>query len=282
MDEEKVDMLVKAGLNWNVRSEELQTKSGLDVPNRIALVRDDTSTVLGIHAKGYDAYQNHELLELLYRISGQTGLTVHSGGLFKGGEKVWFQLKSNDLVLPNDRIKGYISGLNSFSGISSLAFGTSKTTVSCQNTFWMAYKEVGTRLRHSGTMRPRIDEILFKIDQMLAEEKEQFEEIKRMGEVRMTEEVRELITKKLFEIGVEEKLDSDELSTRKKNQLVTFNGGLTFELAQKGNNLWGLFNGVTKYTSHLMKQGRDNSEAKMFGRTGAIERNIYKELVEMI
>ena len=281
MNEERIEMLTKAGLNWNVRPEELQTKSGIDVPNRIALVRDDTNTVLGIHAKGYDAYQNHELLELLYRISGQTGLIVHSGGLFKGGEKVWFQLKSNDLVLPNDRIKGYISGLNSFSGISSLAFGTSKLTVSCQNSFWMAYKEVGTRLRHSSTMRPRIDEILFKIDQMLAEEQEQFEEIKRLGEVRMTDEVRELITKRLFELGVEETLDSDELSTRKKNQIATFNEGLTFELAEKGSNLWGLFSSVTRYTTHDMKK-TDNSEAKMFGRTGVIERDIYKTLVEMI
>jgi hypothetical protein len=144
----------------------------------------------------------------------------------------------------------------------------------------MAYREVGTRLRHSSTMRPRIDEILFKIDQMLAEEKEQFEEIKRMGEVRMTDEVRELITKKLFDLAVEDKLDSDELSTRKKNQIATFNEGLTFELAQKGDNLFGLFNGCTKYTTHLMKKG-DNSEAKMFGRTGVIERDIYKTLVDL-
>jgi phage/plasmid-like protein (TIGR03299 family) len=281
MSEEKVEMLVKAGLNWTVRSEELQTKSGLDVPNRIALVRDDTNTVLGIHAKGYDAYQNYELLELLHKLGGQSGLVVHSAGLFKGGEKVWFQLKSNDLVLPNDRVEGYISGLNSFSGISSLAFGNTKKVISCQNSWWTAYREVGTRVRHSALMRPRIDEILFKLDRLLEEEKGQFEEIKRMGEIRMTDEVRELITRKLFDIGVEETLDSDELSTRKKNQLATFNEGLTFELAQKGDNLWGLFNGVTKYTTHMMKKG-DNSEAKMFGRTGALEREIYKELVEMI
>jgi hypothetical protein len=130
-------------------------------------------------------------------------------------------------------------------------------------------------------MRPRIDEILFKIDQMLAEEKTQFEEIKRMGEVRMTDEVRELITKKLFDLSVEDKLDDPELSTRKKNQIETFNTGLSFELAEKGDNLWGLFSGVTKYTTHSMKK-TDNSEAKMFGRTGMLERQIYNELVEMI
>jgi phage/plasmid-like protein (TIGR03299 family) len=281
MNEERIDMLVKAGLNWNVRSEELQTKSGIDVPNRIALVRDDTNRVLGIHAKGYDAYQNHELLELLHKLGGQSGLVVHSAGLFKNGEKVWFQLKSNDLVLPNDRVEGYISGLNSFSGISSLAFGNTKKVISCQNSWWTAYREVGTRLRHSGTMRPRIDEILFKIDVLLNEEKEQFEEIKRLGEVRMTDEVRELVTKKLFEIGVEERLDSDELSTRKKNQIATFNVGLTLELEQKNSTLWGLFNGVTRYTTHDMKKD-GNLESKMFGRTGTIERDIYKTLVEMV
>jgi hypothetical protein len=31
-----------------------------------------------------------------------------------------------------------------------------------------------------------------------------------------------------------------------------------------------------------MKQGKDNSEGKMFGRTGTLEREIYKELVEMV
>ena len=53
------------------------------------------------------------------------------------------------------------------------------------------------------------------------------------------------------------------------------------ELAQKDSTLWGLFNGVTRYTTHNMKKG-DNSEAKMFGKTGVLERTIYKELVEMI
>jgi hypothetical protein len=276
---EREGMLIGAGLNWTVRSEGLITTTGIDVPKRIALVREDTNTVLGIHANGYETYQNHELLELLHRIGNQSGLIVHSGGLFKGGERVWFQLKSNDLVLPNDRIEGFISGLNSFNGSTSLAVGNSKKTVSCQNTWWSVYNEVETRLRHSGTMRPKLDQILFKIDVLLKEEKEQFAEIQRLGNVRMDENVKEMVIRRLFEIDVEEKLDT--LSTRKKNSIIKFNENLTWELAQKGDNLWGLFSGVTRYTTHLMKTG-DNSEAKMFGRTGTIERKIYKELVEMM
>jgi len=278
---EKANMLAKAGLNWMVNSEPLQTVSGILIPDRIALVREDTQKVLGIHTPSYVPYQNDELLELLFRISGQSGLKVHTGGSFKGGEKVWFQLKSNDLVLPNDRIEGFISGFNSFDGKTSLAFGNAKVTVSCQNTFWTGYKQVATKLRHSSQMRPRIDEILRQIDVLLVEEQEQFAEIQRLGNIRMTAEVRDLITRKLFEISVEERLDGGNISTNKANKLIRFNYDLGIETAQKGDSLWGLFSGVTRYTTHSMKRG-DNSESKMFGRTGTLEREIYRELVEMV
>jgi hypothetical protein len=130
-------------------------------------------------------------------------------------------------------------------------------------------------------MRPRIEEILRKIDVLLQEEQNGFAEIQKMGNTRMTPEVRELITRLMFDIDHEERLDSPDLSTNKKNKLVRFNYDLGIELAQKGSNLWGLFSGVTRYTTHSMKRG-DNSESKMFGRTGVIERDIYKELVELV
>lgn len=280
MDEKK-EMLIKSGLDWKVISEPLQTVSGILIPERVALVREDTKKVLGIHTESYVPYQNDELLELLHQIGGQTGLSLHTGGSFKGGDKVWFQLKSGNLKLGNDTIKGYISGFNSFDGKTALGFGNSEITVSCQNTFWRGYREVATKLRHSANMKPRIEEILRKIDVLMEEEQTMFKEITRMNETRMTPAVKELITRKLFDISVEERLDSPELSTRKGNQIWRFENDLKTELYTKNDSLWGLFSGVTRYTTHSMKRG-DNSESKMFGRTGNIEREIYRELVEMV
>lgn len=281
MTQEQIEMLQKTGLNWKVRSEGVQTVSGIVIPDRIALVREDTNKVLGIHTEAYVPYQNDELLELLFRISQQTGLNLHTGGTFKGGEKVWFQLKSNDFTLGTDRIEGYISGFNSFDGRTSLAFGNASVTVSCQNTFWRGYRQVETRLRHSSQMKPRIEEILHKIDVLLTEEKENFEEIKRLNEIPMRAEVRDLVTRLMFDIDHEERLDVSSLSTNKQHKLIRFNWDLDMELEQKDQSLWGLFSGVTRYTTHSMKRG-DNSESKMFGRTGSKEREIYGKLVEMI
>lgn len=276
-----VEMLERAGLNWNVRSEEIRTESGLIIPDRIALVREDNNHVLGVHTKTYVPYQNDELLELLFKISTQTGLQLHTGGSFKGGKRVWFQLKSDDLKIGTDTIKGYISGFNSFDGSTALAFGNSSLTVSCQNSFFRGYREVGTRLRHSISMKPRIEEIIRKIDVLMDEEKKSFEEIIMLGNTKLTSATKELATMLILNIEDEEKLASGELSERKKNNLVRFENDLSIELSDKGQNLWGLFSGVTRYTTHSMKKG-DNSESKMFGRTGSLERQVYRELLQLV
>lgn len=278
---EITDILNQTGLNWNVRTESLQTTSGIIIPDKIGLIRDDNETCLGVHSGSYVPYQNQELLELLFRISQQTGLKLHTGGSFKGGQKVWFQLKSQDLKLSNDRIEGYISGFNSFDGRTSLAFGNSNVTVSCQNTFWQGYRDVETKLRHSSAMKPKIEEIFRKIDILLEEEQNTFVNIQRLGNVKITQQVKDLVTRRLFDIGREERLDSDDLSTNKKNKLSRFYIDLNGELSQKGDNLWGLFSGVTKYTTHSMKRG-DNTEGKIFGQVGFKERQIWDNLVELV
>lgn len=275
----KEEMLIQSGLNWNVRTEQVQTSSGILIPDRIALVREDTERVLGIHTEAYVPYQNEDLLELLFKISQQTGMELHTGGTFKGGEKVWFQLKSNDYKIGYDTIKSYVSGFNSFDGRTSLAFGNSSVTVSCQNTFWRGYQQVDTKLRHSKTMKPRIDEILRRLDVILNEEKRGIKEIEKMGNTRLSPEVREMITRYVFQLGKEERLDN--VSTNKKHKLERFNLAVDNEINGKGENLWGMFSGITRYTTHDMKRG-DNSESKMFGRTGAIERVAYTKLVDLV
>jgi hypothetical protein len=97
----------------------------------------------------------------------------------------------------------------------------------------------------------------------------------------MTQQVKDLVIRRLFDIEKEERLDSDDLSTNKKNKLSRFYIDLNGELNQKGDNLWGLFSGVTKYTTHSYSKN-DNTEAKMFGGIGQVEQEIFSDLVHMV
>jgi len=279
---EQVKTLEDLGLNWTVSKEPIQTVGGVAIRDKFGIMRSDNEAVLGIHGPNYDPYQNHELLELLHQIGGHTGLDIHSGGSFNGGGKVWFQLKSDDLKLGGDKIKGYISGFNSFDGSTSLGFGNATTTVSCSNTWWAAFREVNTKLRHSKSMRPRLEEMLQKIDIVLEEEQKLFQEIVMLSETAFDETQKDLVTQLLFSMSTEDVLgDREDLSTRKQNQISDFEADLRTEVSTKGENLWGLFSGVTRYTTHSMKK-TDNSQGKMFGSTGVKERRIFKELVEMV
>ena len=276
------DVLNETNLNWTVREESLTTQSGIIIPKQKAIVRDDTNEVLSIHGEGYYPYQNHQLIELLDKVSQQSGLPIHRGGMFGNGEKVFIQLKSNDMKLGNDRIEGYITGINSFDGTTSLAFGPSNITISCQNTFFGAFRSMDTKVRHTKNMVMRVEDICRGLEQVVEEESKMFEDIKQMSETRMTKENEDWVTRTLFNIMKDVDLNNEEqVSSVTRNKLTRFYVDLNGELKEKGDNMWGLFSGVTKYTTHSMIKG-DNSENKMFGTYGQRERHIFKQLVEMV
>jgi hypothetical protein len=275
-------ILEKVGLNWTVRAEEIVSVSGTPIRGYSAIIRDDTNTTLSVRSDSYHPYQNYELMELLYKVSNKTGLPIKNGGMFGDGEKVFVQLKSNDLKLGADKVEGYITGINSFDGSTSLAFGNTNITISCQNTFFSAYKEVSNKIRHTKYMEAKIDEICKRLENAVDEEKVIFNNIIKLSEVKIDDKVRDLVTRSLFNIDRQIDLnDLDAVSTVTRNKMTRFLIDLNGEVTQKGQNLWGLFSGVTKYTTHNLSKG-DNSEAKFFGVYGNRERQIFSELVELV
>ena len=282
MNEQVKTLLDKTNLNWTVRQEELQTISGISIPNKKAIVREDNNMIVGLHSDGYQPYQNYELMDLLHQVSGRTGLEVHKGGDFKDGGRIYVQLKGNNLRLGNDIIEGYLTGVNSFDGSTSLAFGHSNTTISCMNTFFRVMKGLQNKVRHTKSMSLKVEDICRRLDVVLEEEKQTFKYITELSETRFDDLLKEKVTRKLFGIKPEIDLnDEKSISTRTRNNLSRFYIDLNGELSQKGDNLWGLFSGVTKYTTHSYSKN-DNTEVKLFGGIGQVEQEIFTDLVELV
>jgi len=282
MNERIQNVLESTNLNWTVRQEGIVTTSDLPIEKYNAIVRDDTNEVLSVMSDSYYPYQNHELIELLDRVSGLTGLEVVKGGNFKNGRRVFVQLKSDDLILGNDKIEGYLTGINSFDGSTSLAFGPSNITISCMNTFFAAFREMDTKIRHTRNMTIKVDEVCRGLERLKDEEQHIFENIRQLSETRFDDVIKDRVTKALFNVKHDVNLNDDEqTSTQLKNKLSKFYVDLNGELQQKGDNLWGLFSGVTKYTTHSLSKG-DNTEAKMFDVYGKREKQIFTDLVHLV
>lgn len=278
-------LLGEAKLDWGVNTEKMTTISGLDVPDCKAVVREDTMKVLSVRGEDYEVYQNEQLMQLLYDISNKTGLSVHKGGSFDEGRKVYVQLKSDDLMLGKDKIEGFITGINSFDGSTSLAFGNTNRTMSCTNMFYSTFREMTSKVRHTKNMSLKIDDICKSLDYILEEEKQIFKHIQELSTMTFDDLMEDKVLRSLFNIKQEVDLKDDEaVSTVTKNKIDQFYVDLNGELKDKGNNAWGLFSGVTKFTTHSLYKGDTNKSemSKMFGMYGKRERQIWNELVSTI
>ena len=278
---EQNTILQQANLDWSVKAERLVTAESNIETNSIAIVREDNNAILGVHGDGYHPLQNLEMMEILDRISGKMGLPLHKGGYFGQGEKVYIQLKTQDLNVGTDKVKGYLTCVNSFDGSTSLAFGHSNLTISCQNTFFANYREMANKVRHTQRMHERIDIICMQIEDVLRAEHKIFQSITRMTEVQIDQKVRDMVLERILNLDKEERLaDLTTLSTRKKNILSDLEVNIAGEIQDKGGNLWGLFSGITKYTTHSLKG--DSNENKLFGVYGRREREVFAELSELV
>jgi len=134
-------------------------------------------------------------------------------------------------------------------------------------------------------MNIKIDEICRGIDTLVAEEREIFNTITRMSETTFSQETKDRVIKSLFDIDMDVQIrnfyDEEKLSTNVKNKLSRLYIDMNGELQEKGDNVWGLFSGVTKYTTHSLSKD-DNSENKMFGLYGNRERKIFKDLSVLV
>jgi hypothetical protein len=277
---ETINLLNKANLNWEVKAERLITVSGLETEN-IAIVRQDTRQILGVHKDSYVPVQNSEMYEMLQKLAGLTGHELHTGGEMKGGRLVYGQLKTNDLKLGQDIVKGYATAINSHDGTVSYGLGSSTTTISCMNTFHSAYKQVEFKIKHTKNMQSKIDLLAMQLESVVNQEKQTFETIKRLSEVEIDPKLKNLVLSRFLQLGKEERLsDLSTLSTRKQNIMAEIEANIFHQTSDKGQNLWGLFSGFTRYTTHSVKGSE--IENKLAGIYGKREMEVFAVLAETV
>ena len=280
------NLLDQFGLRWTVEKQQLHLPSGEETPF-FGVVRTDNQHVFSTCKGGYTPYQNSELAELLIRISEKGGYEIHSGGSFDGGAKVYVQLNTGNSIKGignnNDRVDGFVTGINAHDGSHSLKWGSTNITISCSNTFAAAASKMANKVRHTAKMHEKVDIYLSQVLGVVEQELTLFERFKRLAEIPMSKnsviDVVKVIT------GVDMNTPEREATEKYSAYAISRTGELMesigTETKQKGSTLWGLFSGVTHYTSHKMPvPNRNNArlESKYVGSGMEIDNKILAML----
>lgn len=274
------DLLTDTKTNWGVTKKPLTCPDGYPTES-FGIYRNDNNKWLGTVGKQYELMQNATLAENIIEASMDISEKFRGGELY-GGKKVYYQAQLQDAQIANDTIKRYVTGLNSHDGSSSIGFGFTNTVVVCQNTFYMAMKEVN-RFRHSASAHQRVELAREEIRRTLKAENSLMDNYKRMADAKITTAVTKRVIADLFGFN-EEDFDKEtkDFSTKKINDISKFKEILDSELSSHGQTLWGLFNAVTWKTNHQdIKEGK-GLENVMVGSGYRKNLNAYNIIVDSL
>ena len=274
------ELLNDTKTNWGVTKKPLTCPDGYPTES-FGIYRNDNNKWLGTVTKSYEIMQNATLAENIIEASIDVTKKFRGGHLF-GGKKVYFQAELQNIQIANDKIKRYVTVLNSHDGSSSVGFGFTNTVVVCQNTFHIAMKELG-RFRHSASAQQRVQLARTELKKMLDMESGLMENYKRMADAKISDRVTKRVIADLFKFS-EEDFDKEtkDFSTKKVNDLAKFSEILESELNSHGRTLWGLFNAVTWKTNHQdVKEGK-GLENVMVGSGYRKNLNAYNIIVDSL
>ena len=97
-------------------------------------------------------------------------LQVTKAGSLHGGRKTFVQLEIEGYSLVGtEKIKRYVTVIDSNDGSTGLSIGIGELVLSCQNQFFKFYKNGQSKYRHTASLTQRIKEIPFLIENSLSE-----------------------------------------------------------------------------------------------------------------
>jgi hypothetical protein len=260
------EILVAHNLDFRIQKEQLLSATGKKTPF-YGLFNDKTGECINSVKEGYTVSQNDEVVELVLRgMEGFGELSVSKAGSLNGGRKVFIQLGIDGMsVVGSERIKRYVTIIDSNDGSTGLSVGIGELVMSCQNQFFKFYKSGQSKLRHTTSLTQRIKELPYLIEMALAESLKLTETYKQFQSTPVTRALADEMVKYLlgFDKNMSIKADS-ELSTRSRNAMESLYNHIEKETNQKGMNMFGLFSGVTSWTTHeksapRRENGRDES-----------------------
>jgi phage/plasmid-like protein (TIGR03299 family) len=276
--EKTFELLEATGLNWRVNKMPLVTLEGGHPTESFAIIRNDNHQWLGTVGKVYEPLQNAKMAEILLEAADGLNLPVERGGLLNGGKKVYLQIGLPDDFVGKSEVKRWITGLNHHNSDGSIGFGSTNTVVVCRNTFAKAFGDM-LKFRHTTSAKERIEIAMKSLRHALGLEEKQIDNFKIMAQTSLSDAIFSKVIKACFNVGLENKVG--DTTTVQRNKLIQVNNAIEKELELEGATLWGLFNGITRYTNHVAPT-KDRASYLMTGAGYDTNALAYDEIMKWV
>ena len=261
-----LQMMQKAGVDWEVEQQKIVTESGIEINDKVALVRTSDNTLLDVTGKDWKPVQNEEAFTFFSEFVAAGDMEMHTAGSLREGRNVWAlaKVKESFDVFGEDRVDSYLLFSNPHQYGKAVDVRFTPIRVVCHNTLTFSLQNASKNSVKVGH-RTAFDADTVKETLGLASEK--FAKYKEMaqflGSRKVTAESLIQYYNDVFPTTSrkEEKTPVvvyDDMSKAAKMCYDALEVQPGAEFA--AGTWWQAFNSVTYYTDHL--QGR-NSENRL-------------------
>jgi hypothetical protein len=240
---------VESELNWEVVTSPVVV-NGVEATKYKALTRSDNGHIINIAKNSYTPTFNSRLIEVVEKLHDSTGMEIEGYSVMHNGAKILGYLKAEQgKELCGWTMDNYMVVGNSHDGSSGFFLGGVNNMIRCANQWSKVVPH--TRIHHTKNHDLKIDEIMRYFDMYKLEQEAMYRKLTNYRNVKIDEKIKLALVDRLLKIesGKEE---SVELSTRKKADFENLMASIDRETKVLGQNAFGLFQGVTHYTTHVM------------------------------
>lgn len=280
-----------AGLNWEVETQMLQTPSGLVVPSK-AVIRKDNGSCIGVVGNTYKPVQNSQVFSFFddFITSGQA--KFETAGSIGGGKKVFIQAKiqSNpiDITGRGDAVENYVMLGTSHDGSLSVQCGFFPIRLYCANqlaTLTNNARGKMLRFKHTTKIQENLEQVAAIMDLANREFVATAEQFKFLASrTTITEEILKKYIKVVF---VGEDWEKKEAKTEKEVSARVVNSVLELYESGRGaydttDSYWKAYNAVNEYISH--ERGSDDQkrlESISFGLGAKLNEQALRIAIKM-
>lgn len=256
-----VQMMEKAGCDWTVEQQPLVTATGLEIEDKVALVRTSDNTVLDVTGKDWKPVQNEDAFNFFAEYVAAGDMEMHTAGSLKNGRNVWALAKVNESFSINgdDQVDSYLLFSNPHEYGKAIDIRFTPIRVVCHNTLTFSLQSASknfVKLNH----RSEFDADMVKQQMGLASEK--FAQYKEMAEFlssrRFTAESLIQYYNEVFPYTHKAAEGVNSVDDLSKNARAAFEVLNTQPGAQYAEgSWWQALNSVTYLTDHKMGRSAD-------------------------
>lgn len=233
-------------------------------PGMMGLKYSGSETPMSIVGERYHVIQNWEFAEIALRIAEMANAEISSVKSYKGGARIRINIDKEDSPieytggsLKGDQVKRIIHVETSHDGTAALNWGISNVVFSCTNGMTITKKAYSQSFRHTPNWQSQVKRSLEAFKKLAEKEEDVWETIQAMNNTQISSKGVDTFVEAVFS---NYKKGSENNSTKTSNMVDKFRSIVESEMSQKGSTLWGAFNGLTYYNTHVRGYKEESRE----------------------